>query len=190
MIHHLDIHGFLEAENKFDKKLQKAIVEGNELDRNLIMHIGAVSAIICFILQLVAIFCFTVFYDQSSTILCSVVFLACFQGVKYGLGGFGGNGSILNTIKLLLGLLSIGFFGSLPTLQPELAFDWYNGNLLSKIEVWAFMLLGGLLLGISLATYVKSNVSERGLVYNRFVAGFNAGIAIAVSILILLCSYR
>ena len=191
MLHHIDIHSFLESRQKFDDRRQKAINEENETDRNLITHIGMVSSVICFILQLIAVIIGTVIYIQNDQVLLSVFFLIQFQIFKYLLGGFGGVGDTLNTIKLLLGLFAVWFYSIIPSLSYfEFAFDWCKDSIFSKIEVLAFLSLGGLMLGISLAKYVKLIGQESSYVYNRFVAGFNAGTAIAFSILFLICSYR
>lgn len=191
MLHHIDIRAFLESRQKFDNRHQKAIEDENEIDRNIIMHIGMVSSVICFILQLIAVVIGTVFYIRENQVLLSVLVLILFPCYKYILGGFGGHGDTINTIKLLLGLFSVWFYSIIPSLSNfEFAFDWCNDSIFSKIEVWAFLLLGGLMLGISLATYVKAHGEQSSFVYNRFVAGFNAGTAIAFSILFLISSYR
>lgn len=191
MLHHIDLHSFLESRQKFDERRQKDIEEETEIDRNLIIHIGKVSAIICLILQLIAVIIGTVILIKQDQVLLSVLFLIEFQIFKYVLGGFGGVGHAINSIKLLLGLFAVWFYSKIPSFSYfEFAFDWCNDSILSQIEVLAFLLTGGLLLGISLATYVKALGEEIIYVYNRFVAGFNAGIAIAFSILFLICSFR
>ena len=191
MLHHIDIHNFWECRKKFDDRRQKDIKEETEVDRNLIVHIGKVSAIICFIIQLIAVIIGTVFYKQSEQVVLSVFLLIVFQVYKYVLGGFGGIGETISTIKLLLGLLAVWLYSITPSLDNfEMAFDWFNDSIISKIEVWSFLLLGGLILGISLATYIKVIGETSSYAYNRFVAGFNAGTAIAFSILLLICSYR
>lgn len=191
MLHHIDIRAFLESRQKFTDRQQKAIEDENEIDRNIITHIGMVSSVICFILQLIAVIVGTVILIKEDQVLLSVLFLIEFQIFKYFLGGFGGCGDTLNTIKLLLGMFTVWFYSIIPSLSNfEFAFDWCNDSIFSKIEVWAFLLFGGCMLGFSLATYVKAHGEESSYVYNRFVAGFNAGTAIAFSILFLICSYR
>lgn len=191
MLHHIDLHSFLESRQRFDNRLQKAINEERELDKYLIFRIGLVSSVICLILQLIAVIIGTVIYKLQDQVFLSVLFLIEFQIFKYVLGGFGGFGNAINSVKLLLGLFAVWFYSKIPSFSYfEFAFDWCNDSILSQIEVLAFLLTGGLMLGISLATYVKARGEEILHVYNRFVAGFNAGIAIAFSILFLICSFR